>query len=398
MGARGPQITALMISPDRRIADEFLESLGRGRAFEIIADLRAYPTLATLDTRIRQLRPDVLLLDVATDLEAAGELIKAVASQNPPIHVIGLHTHNDSNAILRSLRYGASEFLFAPFDVSVQEAAISRIQKLLQPSAGERESGKIVIFASAKPGSGASTLAMQTAYAIRRASGKRVLLADFDLMTGALGFYLKLDHVYSLVDVIQRADRIDYDLWTTVTADADGIDVLPAPELPFTDSVEQGGLHQVLAHARNTYEWTVVDLPSIFQRLSLLTLAEADRAFIVASSELASLHLARKALKLITQLGLDAQKIQVLINRMDKRNSELNASDLSKLLECAVDTSLPNDSLALQRGLTLGQPLGNDSELGRAVDSLAGKLLGVAPELNKKPIGRFAINPLPSHT
>jgi pilus assembly protein CpaE len=394
MGIRAPHVTALMISPDRRIADEFLESLGRGRAFEIIADLRAYPTVANLDTRIRQLRPDVLLLDVATDLELAGELIRSVTTQNPPVHVIGLHTQNDSNAILRSLRYGASEFLFAPFDVSIQEAAISRIQKLLQPAGGERESGKVVVFASAKPGSGASTLAMQTAYALRRASGKRVLLADFDLMTGVLGFYLKLDHSYSLVDLIQHADRIDYDLWTTVTADADGIDVLPAPEVPFIDSVEQGGLHQVLAHARNTYEWTVVDLPSIFQRLSLLTLSEADRAFIVASSELASLHLARKAVKLITQLGLDAQKIQVLINRMDKRNTELNVSDMSKLLECAVDTSLPNDHLALQRGIILGQPLGNDSELGKAVDNLAGKLMGVTPDVKRRSEGRFAIKPL----
>jgi pilus assembly protein CpaE len=398
MGARVPQVTALMISPDRRIADEFLESLGRGRAFEIIADLRAYPTVANLDTRIRQLRPDVLLLDVATDLELAGELIRYASTQNPPVHVIGLHTQNDSNAILRSLRYGASEFLYAPFDVSIQEAAISRIQKLLQPAGGERESGKIVTFSSAKPGSGASTLAMQTAYALRRASGKRVLLADFDLTTGVLGFYLKLDHACSLVDVLQRADQIDSDLWTAVTADANGVDVLPAPEFPFTDSVEQSGLHQVLEHARNTYEWTVVDLPSIFQRLSLLTLSEADRAFIVASSELASLHLARKAVKLIKQLGLDAQKIQVLINRMDKRNTDLNISDMSKLLECAVDTSLPNDSLALQRGIILGQPLGTDSELGKAVENLAGKLLGVVPEIKRRSEGRrFAIRPLLSH-
>jgi pilus assembly protein CpaE len=395
---RRTQITALIISPDRRIADEFLESLGRGRTFEIIADLRAYPTVANLDTRIRQLRPDVLLLDVATDLELAGELIRAVTSQNPPVHVIGLHTQNDSNAILRSLRYGASEFLYAPFDISIQEAAISRIQKLLQPAGGERESGKIVVFASAKPGSGASTLAIQTAYALRRGSGKRVLLADFDLVTGSLGFYLKLEHEYSLVDVMKHADRIDHDLWMNVTADADGIDVLPAPEVPFTDSVEQGGLHQVLAYARNAYEWTVVDLPSIFHRVSLLTLSEADRAFIVASSELASLHMARKAVKLITQLGLDPQKIQVLVNRMDKRNTELNGSDLSKLLECAVDTSLPNDGLALQRGVTLGQPLGNDSELGKAVDNLAGKLMGVVPEIRRKPEGRFAIRPLLSHT
>ena len=110
------------------------------------------------------------------------------------MHVIGLHTNNDSDAILRSLRYGASEFLYALFDVSIQEAAISRIQKLLQPSGGERESGKVVVFSSAKGGSGASTLAMQTASALRRASGKRVLLADFDLMAGSLGFYLNLEH------------------------------------------------------------------------------------------------------------------------------------------------------------------------------------------------------------
>ena len=96
-------------------------------------------------------------------------------------------------------------------------------------------------------------------------------------------------------------------------------------------------MHQVLAHARNMYEWTVIDLPAIFQRLSLLTLSEADRAFIVSTSELASLHLARKAVKLVTQLGLDSQKVQVLINRMDKRN-ELNTSDLTKLFECHVDT------------------------------------------------------------
>jgi pilus assembly protein CpaE len=396
MGARGAQITALLISPNRRIADQFLESLGRGRAFEIVADLRAYPSVSNLDTRIRQLRPDVLLLDVASELDVAGELIRSVTSQKPPVHVIGLHTNNDSDAILRSLRYGASEFLYAPFDVSIQEAAISRIQKLLQPSGGERESGKVVVFSSAKGGSGASTLAMQTASALRRTSGKRVLLADFDLMAGSLGFYLNLEQSHSLVDLIHSADHLDHDTWSTMTADADGIDVLPAPDVPFTDAVEAGGLHQVLAHARNMYEWTVIDLPAIFQRISLLTLSEADRAFIVSTSDLASLHLTRKAVKLVTQLGLDSQKVQVLINRMDKRN-ELNTSDLTKLFDCHVEAAIPNDQLAFQRGVTLGQPPEPDSELGRIVDSLAGKLMGAVRE-PKKPQVRFAIRPLLSHT
>jgi pilus assembly protein CpaE len=397
MRARGPQIRALMVSPNRQIADQFLEALGRGRSFEIVGDLRAYPSASNLDTRIRQVRPEVMLLDLATDLDVAAELIRAVTSQKPPLHVIGLHTHNNSDAILRSLRNGASEFLFAPFEISVQEAAIARIQKLLQPVGAEREAGKIVVFSSAKPGSGASTLAMQTAFALRRAGGKRVLLADFNLMAGSLGFYLNLENVASLVDLIQQADRLeDLDTWSNATVDAEGVDVLAAPELPFTDSVDQGRLHRVLEHARNAYDWTVIDLPCIFERLSLLTLSEADKAFLVSTAELASLHLARKAVSLVTQLGLDAQKIQVLVNRMEKR-TDLNSSDLSKLFECQVDTSLPSDPLVLQRGITRGRPLDSDTELGKAVDNLAGKLMGaVAPVA--KPQGRFSARPLLTHS
>ena len=121
----------------------------------------------------------------------------------------------------------------------------------------------------------------------------------------------------------------------------------PAPELPFTDPVEQGGLHQVLAHARNTYEWTVVDLPSIFQRLSLLTLSEADRAFIVATSELASLHLATEGGEAGHATRLGFAESSGAHQPDGQAEHELNTSDLTKLFECHVDTSLPNDQLAL---------------------------------------------------
>ena len=64
----------------------------------------------------------------------------------------------------------------------------------------------------------------------------------------------------------------------------------------------------------------------------------------------------------------------------------------------AVETSLPNDSWRLQRGITLGQPWGTDSELGKAVDGLAGKLMGVVPEIRKKPRAVSRLSPLLSHT
>jgi pilus assembly protein CpaE len=383
MSSKSHQITALLIAPNRAMAQHFTNSASRSRTFEIIGDLSSYPSRQALDTKLRQLRPEVLLLDVATKLDEAAELIRYATALNPPVHVVALHTHNDSDAILRSLRFGATEFLYAPFEVSIREAAISRIQKLLNPATADRINGRVVTFSSAKPGSGASTLAIQTAYALRRATGCRALVIDFDLLGGSAAFYLNAQPDYSLIDVLHHPSRLTSDLWSSVTLDVDGIDVLPSPEMPHSEAVEQRKINEILEHARSTYDWTVVDLPCVFSRLSLLTVMESDHSFLVSTPELASLHLARRAVKLLAQIGLDPEKFQVLINRVDPRD-ELTAGNLNKLFDCRVDTSLPDDKLGIQRVVTLGKPIDAGTELGRAIDSLAGKLMGALPETQFK--------------
>ncbi len=383
----GREITALIISPNRELADQFSQSVARVRSFQVVSDLKVYPAQQTLEMRLRQLRPDVILVDLATDLNAACELIRYISAQKPPIQVVGLHLKNDSDAILRSLRVGASEFLHAPFDPSTQEAAISRLQRMIQPEPGaERELGKVVVFSSTKPGSGASTLAAQTAFALQRITGKRVLLADFDLMGGTLGFYLKLDQTHSLVDVLEHAERMDAKLWASMTVSAGMIEVLPSPEMPYSEPVDPGRLHDVLQYARMLYDWVVVDLPSIFNRVSLLALSHSDRAFLVSTSELASLHLARRAIKLLNHLGFDSTRFQMVINRLDKRDG-LSGSDLSKLFGSPIDISLPNDYFSLHRVVTLGEALEGDTELGKAVEELASKLCGSARLDKKGPSG-----------
>src|ERR1043166_1279132 len=84
------EITALLIAPDRNLAQSFLATLPQTRAFQILADLKSYPPQQTLEIRARQLRPHVVLLDLATDLEAASELIRFIATLTPPVHVVGL--------------------------------------------------------------------------------------------------------------------------------------------------------------------------------------------------------------------------------------------------------------------------------------------------------------------
>src|ERR1700691_1873240 len=191
------EITALLIAPNRDLAQQFLATLPQTRAFQILADLKSYPPQQTLEIRARQLKPNLILLDLATDLTAATDLVRYAASLTPPIPVVGLHTHNDSAAVLQSLRAGAIEFLCAPFDLATQRDAVARMRRLVQPEAPvTSELGHVIGFASSKPGSGASTIATQTAFSLQRLTGKRILLADFDLTGATIGFFLKLIHNY----------------------------------------------------------------------------------------------------------------------------------------------------------------------------------------------------------
>ena len=374
----------MLIAPDRALAQQFLATLPQTRAFQILADLKSYPPQQTLEIRIKQLKPNVVLLDLSSDLNAAVEVVKFIAAMSPPVHVVGLNTHNDSTAILQSLRAGASEFLYAPFELATQREAIARLRRLVQPEAPtQTEAGHVVAMASSKPGSGASTVATQVAFSLQRLTGKRILLADFDLTGGTIGFYLKLSHNYSLVDALQHSEHMDLALWNSLTVNYGGVDILPAPAAPYAEPLDGARLRVLIDHARNLYDWVILDLPAIFNRTSLMAISECERAFLISTSELPSLHLTRKALTMVDQLGFPKDRFQVLVNRVDKRD-DISTADMEKLFGCAIHAKLPNDYFSLHRVVTLGQPLGTEGELGKAIEQVAARLSGsLAP--TKKP-------------
>jgi pilus assembly protein CpaE len=382
-GHNEAEIAALLIAPDRALAQEFLATLPQTRAFQILADLKSYPPQQTLEMRIKQLKPNIVLLDLATDLAASVEVVKAIAAMSPPVHVVGLHTRNDSTAILQSLRGGASEFLFAPFELATQREAIARLRRLVQPEApAQTEAGHVVGVASSKPGSGASTVATQAAFSLQRQTGKRILLADFDLTGGTIGFYLKLSHNYSLVDALQHSEHMDLALWNSLTVNYGGVDILPAPAVPYAEAIDGARLRVLIEHARNLYDWVILDLPSIFNRTSLMAVSECERAYLVSTSELPSLHLTRKALTMVDQLGFPKDRFQVLVNRVDKRD-DIGTADMEKLFGCPIHAKLPNDYFSLHRVVTLGQPLGSDGELGKAIEQVAARLSASFAPLKK---------------
>ncbi len=368
-------ITAILVAPDRKLASQFLASLTQTKAFQVLLDLNSYPSIQTLEMRLRQMKPQVLLLDMASDPTAALALVRHVAGLTPVVHVVALHTHSDSQTVVQCLRAGAVEFLHLPFDPAVQKEAVTRLRRLVTPDVPSSpvHAGQVVAFASSKPGAGASTVATQTAFSLHRLTGHKVLLIDCDLTGGTIGFYLKLSHAYSLVDAMQHADKLDRAMWNSLTVTYGGVDILPSPAAPYAEPIPTARLRVLVEQARELYDWVVLDLPSIFQRTTLAAVSECDLAFFITTSELPSLHLTRKALTLVNELGFPKNRFNIVVNRVDRRD-EIGLDDMEKLFGAKVHTRLPNDYFALHRVVTLGQPLGPDGDLGKAIENIANRL------------------------
>ncbi len=372
---RGGELRALLVAPDRALAEAFCATLSEARKFQILADLKKYPSVQTLEIRLRQYQPDVVLLDVAIDLEAAAALIRQTAAVRPPVPVIALDHSSRPDAVMRALKLGAREFLSPPFEAGVQRDVVAGLARQPKPDAAAASPvGRVVAFSSAKPGSGASTLACQTAFALGKASAGRVLLADLDLAAGTVGFYSGCRPGGSFLDLLDCAQGANPAALESLAAACGGVDVLAAPETPAQMPLDAVGFRQALDLARASYAWTLLDLPVVFHRASLMALAGADRIFLVATAELASLHLARRAVRMLGNLGVERERVEVVINQTGRRDG-IRGQELEKVLGCPVRLSLPDDRPKLHEAVSLGRPIAG-GPFEDAVNRLAGQLAG----------------------
>jgi pilus assembly protein CpaE len=379
------ELTAVLICPDRALAKEFSAAIGDLQALNVLAEIKEYPATTALDQRLKHLRPDALLLDVASDRETALYLLSHLRSGHAGLAVIGLHNTGDPETILLCLRSGVAEFLHAPFRLSDAEQAIMRLVGRKESDVRNQPArGRLIAFAPAKGGSGATSVASNVAHQLRRLTDKRVLLADFDLTEGTICFLFKLTHSYSLLDAIKHSHQLDESLWGSLVANRFGLDILPAPEKPYTSAVEPYRIHECLEYARSLYDFVVVDLASISEKVAVATLNEADEIHLVTSPDLPSLFLARKTLALMEEMGFHKDQVRVAVNRLNKRE-DLSLSDMEKIFRYPVFATFASDSHAMRRALTEGNPVAEGTDLGTAYRKFAEGLIGSTKASPKAP-------------
>jgi pilus assembly protein CpaE len=372
------ELTALLVCPDPQMARAFRESKIMTSAFSVLAAIDSYPPAKTLDIRLRQIEPQFVLVDVASDLTAATELMRLLQGRKPGVLSVALHQRQDSEAVVAALRAGACEFLSMPFDEATGAEALARLHRLRPARTdGPARPGSIVIFSAAKPGAGSSTLATHVAHALRREHSGRVLLLDLDLEAGTTAFYLKLAPAGSARDLLLSDETPSAGDWARALNDSQGLDVLAAPETPYSGPVTSDQLSRLLAQASARYEWIIVDAPNVFQPASLMAISESGSACLVTTPDLASLHLTRRAIALLTQLGMTPDRYRIVVNRMSRREG-ISQQDIERMFRSEVFGVVPNEYFSIHRAISLGQPLSGEGDLGKAISALARRIAAPA--------------------
>ncbi len=364
---------ALLVSPDRQMRHELGQLLSQEMASVPVFEMQSYPSRKALVESMSADAPDICLLDVTSDTEAAMTFITDLITVQPSTRVIALLGFNGPDLILRCLRQGAAEFLLHPFTSDHLNPVLERLSRLAGKS--NQPTGKVYCVMPVKGACGASTIACNLAYQWKRQGLKKNLLADMDPLTGTLSFLLKIKWAYSFYDALTREGNLDLDIWKGLITHSQGLDVLLSPENPMDLVQELQNPEGLIEFCRLHYETVTIDTGSAYGEWALSLAKASDQVLLVTTNELPSLRATQRTLAYLDRERVDRSKLRLVINRY-YRNVGLSQEAIETALHTDVFHIVPSDYDAIQKALMEGKPIPASTSFGKSLVALADRLAG----------------------
>jgi len=359
-------LSVAVISPDEKRRNAALHALAECQTGPIQEFVSYSPNL---DDAPRTLNRDfdVVLVDLDSDPKSALELVRSICI-NGLATVIVYSAQADSDLLLKSMRAGAREFLILPFNPGAMAEALVRASALRSASRPPRKpEGRLLVFLSAKGGSGVTTLACNFAVSLARESGKKTLLIDLNLPLGGAAINLGIKAEHSIANVFQDFMRLDSSLLSSLLEEhASGLSLLAAPSELAPTQVSEDAIDKLLEVALQNFDFVVVDAGSKLNLQHTLLFDESATIYLVTQIGLAELRNSNRLISLLSTAG--SPKLEIVINRYDPLNLEIDEEHVTKALTRPAEWKIPNDYAAVRRMQNTATSLmEDDSEISRAI-------------------------------
>jgi pilus assembly protein CpaE len=396
------QIRVLIVDDIPETRDHLTKLLGFESDIEVVGSAASGAEALDLATR---LAPDVVLMDINMPDMDGISATEQMAARAPTSAVVMMSVQGEADYLRRSMLAGAREFLVKPFSsdeltTSIRQVHLREREKLsrmaLVPVRGsngtaanaDREPGAIIAVFSPKGGVGRTTIAVNLAVAAATDMGKNVVLVDASFQFGDVGVLLNLNpknkSIADLVPELEAGDPESLD--TFVINHSSGIRVLLAPPSPeMAELITTAGVKRVLEALRAKHDLVIVDCTSWFNDTTLAILDMADVILTLLSLEITSIKNIRLFLEVADQLGYEADKVRLVLNRADSTLG-IRVADVEHSIGRKVDHTIVSDGRSVVYALNRGVPFylsNREAQVSQDIMRLASEIIGealVAPQ------------------
>ena len=323
-------------------------------------------------------QPKLILVDCGAC--SAGDLahIESLTSQYPQIAVVLLCVGCSPDFLISAMRAGVREVLPSPVPAAELEAAVNRIGGKLRAGTA-RSPGKVLAFVPCKGGSGATFLATSMGYQL--AETKSVLLIDLNLQFGdALSFVCDARPPSTLADVARAVGRLDASFLAASTVKvAPNFSIIAAPE-DHAQALEitPAQVDAVLALAVQHYDFVLLDIGRPITTLSIKALDRAQLIYPVLQAGLPYIRNAKKMLEIFKSLDYGPGKVELIVNRFERR-SAIGVAEIERTLGKFAIHTVPNSYKQVSAAIDHGEPLMASARANPVLRDLGGMADALSP-------------------
>ncbi len=318
--------------------------------------------------------PPLIIVESMADASSLLDQIDQLAEVcDTGTKVIIIGATNDIQLYRELMRRGVSEYLVAPIQPL---QLISAIDGLFADPA-QPFVGRTIAFVGARGGTGASSVAHNTAYALSERIGVNTVIVDYDLPFGTAGLDFNQDPLSGVADALSQPDRLDATLLDRMMARCtDRLSLFAAPATLDGDwDIRPEAFEEVTSRIRSTAPFVVLDLPHMWCSWMRGTLVSADEVVVVATPDLASLRNAKNMVDVIRQGRPNDAPPRLILNQVGMPGRpEIPAKDFGAALGIHPSLSIPFDAKLFGAAANNGQMIldtGARSRSAEAFETLA---------------------------
>ena len=334
--------------------------------------------------------PDVVVLDLGEDPEPFFTFAAHLRRQRPTVHIVAVSMvqHPEPELLLQAMHTGIQDFLSKPLQDGSLQATLARFMKEWGSESGGV--GKLIVALGAKGGVGTTTVAVNLGVQLTQITKKRVGVLDFGFPLGHVALLLDLQPRFGVRDAVENLDRMDAHFFNgLLSRHKSGLEVLAGTSCADEwQRITVPALARLIHVAQGAFDYVVLDYGWIYSSDMRLIFGLAPVILLITQADVPSLWTLNRHLSTLVNMGIESQRIRLVVNRWHKRDDEALAS-VEKNLRRPIAARLPNDYKVVSEASNLGVPLEvhHNHVLASKIRQLACEVVGVSPEEVSKQAG-----------